>query len=177
MKTDGKIVWKCYLPAFFKWSSIMTDEIMKTFPMLPTTDKHASTSKRAILDHSVDSVMGEKSFIWCLLLEPGLFMLCNVRYDMDETISGIVNVVAVVEMDVGAAIGIVAAGNGPKLLLLSKNAAIVDTSILSGLFVAAGKKNNVYIVNFQYCHFNHFYEIKWGLKTCCSNAFRLNYND
>lgn len=87
-------------------------------------------------------------------------MLCIAWGDMDVTNSGIVNVVAVVEMDVGAAIGIVAAGNGPKLLLLSKNAAIVDTSILSGLFVATGKKNNVYIVNFQYCHFNHFYEIK-----------------
>lgn len=118
----------------------MTDEIMKTFPMLPTTDKHASTSKRAMLDHSVDSVMGEKSFMWCLLLEPALLLLYDVRCDMDVTSSGIVNVAAVVEMDVGAAIGIVAAGNGPKLLLLSKNAAIVDTSILSGLFVATGKK-------------------------------------
>lgn len=67
-------------------------------------------------------------------------MIYDVRCEMDVTSSGIVNVVAVVEMDVGAAIGIVAAGNGPKLLLLSKNAAIVDTSILSGLFVATGKK-------------------------------------
>lgn len=60
-------------------------------------------------------------------------MICDVRCDMDVTESGIVNVVVVVEMDVGAAIGIAAVGNAVNrlLLLLRKNAAIVVTSILN----------------------------------------------
>lgn len=60
-------------------------------------------------------------------------MLGSVRCDIDVTESGIVNVVVVVEMDVGAAAnGIAAVGNEVKLLLLlSKNAAIVVTSILN----------------------------------------------
>lgn len=59
-----------HLPAFFKWSSIITEDIMNTFPMLPTTDRHANTNNLAILGHSVDSVTGEKSFMCGLLLLP-----------------------------------------------------------------------------------------------------------
>ena len=49
------------LPAFFRFSSITTDEIKNTFPMLPITDRQANINKRAILDHSEDNVTGEKS--------------------------------------------------------------------------------------------------------------------
>lgn len=122
-----------YSPAFFKWSSIITDDIIKTFPILPTTAKHASTSNRAMDDHSVDNVTGEKSFIWCLLLLLALLRLCNVRCDMDVTKNGIVNVVVVVGIAVGVTIDIVAVVAASKLLMLwfIKSAAIVDTSIFA----------------------------------------------
>lgn len=56
------------LPAFLRWSSIITLDIMNTFPMLPMTDRHANTNNLAILGHSVDNVTGEKSFMCGLLL-------------------------------------------------------------------------------------------------------------
>lgn len=122
-----------YLPAFFKWSSIITDDIIKTFPMLPTTDRHARHSKRAILDHSVDNVTGEKSLMWCFVLLLALFKLCSVRCDMDVNRIGIVSVVEVIGIDVGAMIDIVAAvvAAASKLLklLCMKNAATVVAAI------------------------------------------------
>lgn len=62
--------WGCvrHLPAFLRWSSIITDDIMNTLPMLPMTDRHANTNNLAMLGHSVDSVTGEKSFMCGLLL-------------------------------------------------------------------------------------------------------------
>lgn len=119
---------------------------MKTFPMLPITDKHANTSNRAILDHSVDNVTGEKSFMWCLWLPLALCILCNVRCDIDVTKNGIVSVVVVVEIDVGATIDMVDAGT--KLLLLLKRNAIVVTSIFADFFLVLnckyGKKNQIF---------------------------------
>lgn len=56
--------------------------------------------------------------------------LCNVRCDIDVSKNGIVNVVVVVGIDVGATVEMVAVDDGTKLLLLlSKIAAIVDTSM------------------------------------------------
>lgn len=123
-----------HLPAFFKWSSIITDDIINTFPMLPITDRHASTSNRAILDHSELSVTGEKSFIWFFEVWLALLKLCNVRCDMEVTRNGIVSVVEVIGIDVGAMMDIVAAvvAAALKLLILlwMKNAAIVVAAIL-----------------------------------------------
>lgn len=63
-------LYRC-LPAFFKWSSIITDEIIKTFPILPITDRIDNNSNRDILDHSnVDNVTGEmfSCFCWICLV-------------------------------------------------------------------------------------------------------------
>lgn len=98
--------------------------------MLPITDRHASTSNLAIFDHSVDNVTGEKSFMKCFLPPLALFRFCNVRWDIDVTKNGIVNVVVAVDgIDVGPTIDIVA--TVVAVALFTKNAATVDTSILT----------------------------------------------
>lgn len=116
------------LPAFLRWSSIITDEIMNTFPMLPMTDKQASTSKRAILGHSVDNVTGEKSLMCGRVLLTNPWMC---RWDENNVVVNLV-VAAVVVTTAGA---IAVSVPLTVTLLLNNNVATVDVAfILLGIF-------------------------------------------
>lgn len=94
------------------------------------TDRQAKTNSRAILDHSVDSVTGEKSLIWCLEWILALVRLFNVLWDIDVTKNGDVIAVAVTGIDGGTIVDTVAVV-APKLVLFIKNVAIVVRSILT----------------------------------------------
>lgn len=77
---------KVYLPAFFKWSSTITDDIIKTLPTVPITDKHASNNKRAIRDHSDDNVTGDTS---CFNVN----VLDNIVWDVVVDVTRYINTV------------------------------------------------------------------------------------
>lgn len=62
-----------HLPAFFRWSSIITDDTINTLPMLPTTDKPEMNKSRAIRDHCDDSVTGRTSS------KRGVLVVADVR--------------------------------------------------------------------------------------------------
>jgi len=54
--------WNCYkkyLPLLLRWSSIITELIMYTLPMLPTTERPIMINSRATRLHSVLSVTGD----------------------------------------------------------------------------------------------------------------------
>lgn len=90
--------------------------------MDPITDKDASISNRAMLDHCDDNVIGEK-LIWCLAPALAFAMRCEI----DVTRNGVTNVVVVdvvvIGIDVGATINMV--------LLVNKNVATVVNDILN----------------------------------------------
>lgn len=114
-----------HLPAFLRWSSIITDDIMNTFPMLPMTDRHASTNNLAMLGHSVDNVTGEKSFMCGLLLLPKPWW----KFRCEN--SGVANVVVAVAETTAGAI----ADNVLAVTLLFKSivATVVVAFILDGM--------------------------------------------
>lgn len=62
-KLKGKLT---RLPAFFRWSSIITDDIMKILPTLPTHDIIVRKMIRVKRGHSVDSNTGETLSGWKL---------------------------------------------------------------------------------------------------------------
>lgn len=82
-----------------------------------------------MVDHSVDSVIAEKSLMWCLL--PALAI---VRCDRGVARNGryvvVVDIVDVATIDMAVVVA------GSMLLVLFKNnVAIVDTSILAALYL------------------------------------------
>lgn len=126
------------VPAFFKWSSIITDDIIKTFPIDPITDNDASISSRFnLLSPIDDSVIGENSLIWCLVPPLILLMLWTVR-GIDVTAkNGVANVAAAAGIDVGAISDIVAFAVPRLLLFDSKNVATVANDIFNAMMERA----------------------------------------
>lgn len=92
--------------------------------MLPNTDSADKINKRAMLDHSIDSVTGEKSLLTCLW--PLVDLYEGNRCDIEEIRNGAANVVVDGSAD---AVGIALNGIA-KLLLFRNNVANVVTSIV-----------------------------------------------